>query len=224
MVKNKLSKFAQINTFPNVVQPGDLHPCPDHPLKGQWNEKFFMNDNPIILEVGCGKGEYTTGLGTKFPGHNFIGIDIKGERLWKGAREALDSGLLNVAFLRIQAERINHFFSENEVSGIWLTFPDPQLQGSRSRKRLSSPDFLMRFEKILKSDGLIHLKTDNRALFDYTLYIIKQQGHILGQHTYDLYNSNDITEEGVKEINTYYEAIYLKKGLPIHYLQFRLNK
>jgi tRNA (guanine-N7-)-methyltransferase len=222
--KNKLRKFSEINTFANVIQPGDRHPCPDHPMRGQWNRQYFRNDHPIILEIGCGKGEYTVGLGRAFPENNFIGIDIKGERLWKGAKEALEAGLDNIAFLRIQAERIQHFFVENEVDAIWLTFPDPQLQQSRERKRLTSNRFLDLYQKILKPDGIIHLKTDSRSLFDYTLEMIQQGGHTLLQHTFDLYQDDQVEVHGVKDIQTYYESMYLEQGLPIHYLQFQLKQ
>lgn len=223
MAKNKLHRFSQIHSFSNVVQPGDRYPCPDHPMRGQWNKEFFNNDHPITLEIGCGKGEYTIGLAQAFPERNFIGIDIKGERLWRGAKTALEQGLQNVAFLRIQAERINHFFAEQEVSEIWITFPDPQPQESRIRKRLVYPAFLDRYRRLLLPQGLIHLKTDNRFFFDYALQTIEEQGHELLQHTFDLYHDPAIEEHGVKDIQTYYERKYLEEGLPIHYLQFRLK-
>ena len=193
-------------------------------MRGQWNRQFFLNDHPIILEIGCGKGEYTIGLGRAFPEKNFIGIDIKGEGLWKGAKEALEAGLDNIAFLRIQVERIRHFFSENEVDAIWLTFPDPQLQLSRERKRLTSRRFLDLYQGILKPHGIIHLKTDSRPLFDFTLEMIRQEGHQLLLHTFDLYKDDQVEIHGVKDIQTYYEAKYLEQGLPIHYLQFQLKQ
>jgi tRNA (guanine-N7-)-methyltransferase len=161
VVKNKLKKFSQINAFSNVVQPEIKFPESNFPTKVRWNSDFFRNNNPIILEIGCGKGEYTLGLAKTYPENNFIGIDIKGDRIWKGAKEALEEGIYNAAFLRIQAERINYFFEQDEVSGIWITFPDPQPRGSRMKKRLTSPQFLKRYRDLLKPAGLIHLKTDN---------------------------------------------------------------
>lgn len=224
MAKNKLFRFSQINSFPNVVQPGDRYPCPDHELRGNWCRDYFSNNHPIVLEIGCGKGEYTLGLAQAFAGKNFIGIDIKGDRLWKGAKAALQLGLQNVAFLRIQAERINHFFAENEVSEIWITFPDPQLQETRKRKRLTGPEFLERYSRIINNQGIIHLKTDNRFLFDFTLETIREANHHLLAHTFNLYADDHLETHGLKDIQTHYETKYLQEGLPIHYLQFRLNK
>jgi tRNA (guanine-N7-)-methyltransferase len=223
VAKTKLKKFIQLDNFSNVIQPGDRYPVVDHALKGNWNTIHFKTNNPLTLEIGCGKGEYTIGLAKAFPEKNFIGIDIKGDRLWRGAKEATELGLENVAFLRIQAERINHFFARDEVSEVWLTFPDPQKEESRRRKRLSGPEFLQRFSKILSPQGVIHLKTDSRFLFDFTLQVIREHNHQLIEHTFDLYSVNNISQPGLKEIQTYYEQKYLQQGLPIHYLKFRLT-
>ncbi len=224
MAKNKLKRFREINSFPNVIQPQDKYPVSDYFLKGNWSAGHFGNSFPIILELGCGKGEYALELARTSPEKNFIGIDIKGERLWKGAKTALEEGLTNLAFLRIQAERINHFFGPDEVSGIWLTFPDPQPRKPRRKKRLTSPAFLDRYQRILVKGSPIHLKTDNKDLFEYTLEVVRENNHKLLTYTDDLYNKGtNINEPLVKEIQTYYEKIYLSQNLPIHYLKFLLN-
>lgn len=223
MAKSKLKKFAQINAFSNVVQPEDKYPVSNYHLRGQWNRAFFRNDHPIVLEIGCGKGEYTTGLARACPTMNFIGIDIKGDRLFRGAREALEEGLFNVAFLRIQAERIQYFFDKEEVSGIWLTFPDPQLRGSRRKKRLTSPQFLDRYRNILKDQAPIHLKTDNASLYEYTLETISSGGHALEFASADLYHDERLDEPMLTAIQTYYEEKFLAEGMPIHYLRFHLQ-
>ncbi len=223
MVKNKLKKFTQINAFSNVVQPEIKFPETNFSFKGRWNSHYFRNDNPIVLEIGCGKGEYTIGLAKTYPTKNFIGIDIKGDRMWKGAKEALEEGIHNAAFLRIQAERVNYFFENNEVSGIWLTFPDPQPRGSRMKKRLSSPQFLNRYRNILKPFSPIHLKTDNKALYEYSLDIIQSEGHTLLFATSDLYSVTSPDEPLLHGIQTYYEQMYLSEGVSIKYLCFQLN-
>jgi len=221
--KNKLKKFAEINSLPNVIQPQSQHHIRHFEYKGNWNQAFFRNPNPIILEVGCGKGEYTIGLGSLYPEKNFIGIDIKGDRIWKGATEAMDKVLLNVAFLRIQAEHINSFFDAGEVSGIWLTFPDPQPRKAREKKRLTSPWFLRRYAKLLKPGSPIHLKTDDRALYMYTLEVIREEGHRLAYHTDHLYEDSSVAEHPLKSIQTYYEKKFLEEGKPIHYIRFSLH-
>lgn len=223
MAKKKLKRFAEIEGFANVIQPGDRYPVDEHPNKGRWNEAFFQNDRPIVLEMGCGKGEYTVALARKYPEVNFIGIDIKGERIWKGARHALQEGIDNAAFLRIQAERINYFFAPDEVSGIWITFPDPQLQLSREKKRLTSPRFLQRYAAILKPTSPIHLKTDSNDLYEYTLEVINELGHTLHYHTADLYEKGNVDEPLIKAIQTHYESIFRAKAIPIKYLRFSLK-
>ncbi len=224
MPKNKQKKFAEINSFSNVIQPQLCHHSRmDFRLKGKWNQTFFENKNPVIIELGCGKGEYTVALGKAYPDYNFIGIDIKGDRIWKGASDALAEGLRNVAFLRTQAEHVNTFFSEKEVSGIWLTFPDPQEKKARTKKRLTSPTFLKKYHKILTPQSPIHLKTDNLIFFEYTLSVINENNHRLLAHTYDLYSDNSVYEPLLKEVQTYYEKMFLKEGKAILYLKFSLN-
>ena len=223
MPKNKHRKFAEINSFPNVVQPEYRFPVPDYHLKGKWGERFFFNENPIILEIGCGKGEYTVGLAKAFPGYNFLGIDIKGNRLWTGARDAMENALTNVGFLRVQAEHLYGFFSKNEISGIWITFPDPQLNKPRERKRLTSPRFLNLYKGFLKEDAPIYLKTDNRTFYDFTLDLIKDQGHRLKIATADLYGDPKGVDPQVLNIKTYYESIFLEKGEKICFLEFSLK-
>lgn len=223
MAKTKLKKFAEINSFSNVIQPEAHYDLTHFDLRGRWRDGFFGNSCPIVLEIGCGKGEYTIGLAKANPGINFIGIDIKGDRIWKGAKQALDEGLYNVAFLRIQAENIATFFGQDEVNGIWLTFPDPQPRKTRQRKRLTSPVFINRYRQILSQGAPIHLKTDDAALFAYTLEVIQQDEHTLIAATQDLYGKPIPGEPIAKEIQTYYENKFLEKGLPIHYLKFSLH-
>lgn len=223
MAKQKLRKFADINFFSNVVQPELRHPVNEFYLRGKWSSDFFCNDLPIILEIGCGKGEYTVGLARTYPTNNYIGIDIKGDRIWTGAREALEEGLHNAAFLRIQAERLVHTFAREEVSGIWLTFPDPQLRESRRKKRLTSPQFLARYARILRRGSPIHLKTDNKVLFDYTLEVIREGSHKLHFATGDLYRDTVPDEPLIQQVRTYYENKFLEQGLPICYLKFSLS-
>lgn len=190
-------------------------------LKGKWNENFFGNNNPIILELGCGKGEYTVGLAEKYPDGNFIGMDIKGARMWKGCKYSVDNKMPNVAFIRTKIELIGFYFDYQEVSEIWLPFPDPQIRKSNEKKRMTSPAFLERYHQILKPDHTIHLKTDNNKLFDYTLEVISEANHHLHFHTYDVYHSG--APEDVKNIQTFYEKMFLEDGLKINYLSFSLN-
>lgn len=224
MPKNKLKKFAEINSFSNVIQaPVQLSGINSFPNKGNWSQSYFRNNNPIVLEIGCGKGEYTVSLGEAYPEVNFIGIDIKGDRIWKGARDALEKGLHNVAFLRTQAEMINVFFDKEEVSGIWLTFPDPQERKTRAKKRLTSPSFLERYSNILKPGSPIRLKTDNARLFEYTLSVIEDGKHALHASSNNLYADKTISEPMLKEIQTYYEKIFLRQDKAIHYIKFSLH-
>lgn len=219
--KNKLQRFAENLTFDNLFQYNyeQLINLPFE-LKGRWKEDFFLNDHPITLELGCGKGEYTVGLAERYPGRNFIGFDIKGARLWKGLTMARQKGLGNVAFVRTKIDNINFFFESEEVSEIWITFPDPQPQLSRARKRLTSPLFLDRYRGILKPGGIIHLKTDSDLLYEYTLEVIREKSLPLHYHTNDLYAIGDEME--VKSIRTYYEQIWLSQGLTIKYIRFGL--
>ncbi len=217
MGKDKLRKFAEVATFKNVVQ---LDAGKEY--KGQWSSKFFGNDKPLILELACGKGEYTVNLAKMFPDHNFIGIDYKGNRIWRGAKTALEDGTENVGFLRIQIETILEFFEENEVSEIWITFPDPQPQDSREKKRLTNPVFLERYKFILKEDGVMHLKTDSDFFYNYTIEQIEQLGLTKYKETTDLYKS-DIVDD-VLSIKTYYEGKYLAIDKSINYVQWTFKK
>lgn len=221
MGKNKLQRFAEMATFPNVVQPLlDEIKDKDHPLKGKWKQEFFKNDKPIVLELGCGKGEYTLGLSRKYPGKNFLGIDIKGARIWGGAKEALANSLDNAGFLRTRIEHINSFFEEDEVSEIWITFPDPQEKRIRAKKRLTSSRFLPRYLKFLKPGGIIHLKTDNSILYEYTHRMAVHNKFNILLNTSDLYNSGQTDE--ILEIKTFYESQYLALGVPIKYIRFTI--
>lgn len=222
MGKNKLERFAETETFKNFVQLPAYNFTEDFYLKNKWSSDFFGNDHPLFLELGCGKGEYTVGLSRLYPENNYVGIDIKGARMWRGAKTAIDENISNAGFLRIHINQITHFFGEKEVSGIWITFPDPQPQKARANKRLTSPRFLERYRPLLKNDAIINLKTDNVGLFEFTLEVIAQQKHSLLAHTFDLYAS-DIDDEA-KNIQTFYESRFLEEGQKICYLQFRLNQ
>ena len=221
MAKNKLKKFAQMKEYPHVIQPTLNELKEGFCLKGKWRKDFFKNDNPLVLELGCGMGEYSVGLANKYPDKNFLGIDIKGARIWQGATESLEKGMKNVGFLRIRIDWIEMCFAKTEVDEIWITFPDPQLKKRRGTKRLTHPRFLKRYKKILKEDAPIHLKTDSQFLHGFTLGVIAGENHILEDATEDLYNSNQQREH--MDIKTHYEKIFLKKGLPITYLRFKLN-
>lgn len=213
MGKDKLRKFAEINTFANVLQLDA-----GKSMKGEWAVKHFGNNRPVVLELACGKGEYTVNLAKLFPGHNFIGVDFKGNRIWRGAKTALEEGIPNVAFLRIQIETILEYFAENEVSEIWITFPDPQPQKSREKKRLTNPSFLAKYRQILAPEGIMHLKTDNDGLFAYTQEKLSELGLTIHAQTADLYRS-DVVDE-VLSIETYYEKKYLQTAKNINYLKW----
>jgi tRNA (guanine-N7-)-methyltransferase len=218
--KGKLSKFAEIETFPNVLQPTFEEVFKkNYELKGDWNKTFFKNSKPITLELGCGKGEYTIGMARMFPERNFIGIDIKGARIWKGAKKALQDELSNVAFLRTRIDFITSFFTTDEVDEIWITFPDPQLK--KDLKKLTSSRFLNRYCQFLKPVGTINLKTDSRELYDYTCSIISHNKLQIISKTDNLYESHLNNE--ILSIRTFYESMWLEEGYKIHYIQFRLN-
>jgi tRNA (guanine-N7-)-methyltransferase len=219
--KKKIERFAETATFPNFFQPDFREAMEGFRLRGRWSSEYFGNHHPLVLELGCGKGEYTTGLARKYPHKNFIGVDIKGARMWRGAKTALEENLSNAAFLRSQVGMVGRFFGPDEVSEIWIPFPDPQQQNARSSKRLTSPRFIGFYRKILAPDAIIHLKTDNAGLFAYTLDVIAEQGHRLLFATHDLYAEDASCEAA--EIQTYYENIWLKEGSTIKYLNFRLN-
>ncbi len=222
MGKDKLRRFSENLTFDCFVQPEfDAIFRTDHPLKGNWNRDFFRNDRPIILELGCGKGEYTVALAQRDPLHNYIGIDIKGARMWRGAKTATECGMTNVGFLRTRIEFINALFAENEVSEIWITFPDPQLKTRRAKKRLTAPLFLARYARMVCPDGLIHLKTDSQHLYGYTQEVIRQYGLRCEVANADIYGSGYADE--VLSVKTAYEQQFLSMGLPITYTRFSLG-
>jgi len=212
MGHKKLIRFAELETFDNVLQfPGNI--------KGKWAE-FLKNENPIVLELACGKGEYAVGLGALYPQKNFIGIDIKGNRIWVGAKKALDNKLHNVAFLRTQIDQVNEYFSKAEVSEIWITFPDPQLRKSKAKKRLTHPKFLRLYQQFLKQGGNIHLKTDSPDLYEFTKRVIEMYGCVLHNDHEDLYHSETISEE--LKIKTHYESLDIAQSNRVHYLCFSL--
>lgn len=217
MGKNKLAKFDDMAGFPHVFQyPFSVLEAEGFDMKGHWNSRFFKNNNPIVLELGCGKGEYTVGLGKLFPKKNFIGIDIKGARMWSGAKESLDEGMTNIAFLRTHIELINRFFNPGEVSEIWLTFPDPQMK--KLNKRLTSTRFMKLYREILAENGVIHLKTDSNFMYTYTKKMAEVNNYPVLFNTEDLYHSDLV--DPILNIKTYYEQQWLERGLNIKYLQF----
>lgn len=231
MSKGKLEKFAEIGTFPNVFQLPLLHNSEDFSLKGKWHQEYFKNNNPLVLELGCGKGEYTVGLAEKFPNKNFIGVDIKGARLWRGSKTAFDNKMNNVAFVRTRIDHIEKVFAPGEVDEIWVTFPDPQPQKTRERKRLTSPVFLNRYAKILKQSGIVNLKTDNFPLYDYSKEVAQELKLELLASTDDLYKSIEKAEDTyisknaeLLQIKTYYEKMFLEQGLKINYLSFKISR
>jgi tRNA (guanine-N7-)-methyltransferase len=212
MGQKKLIRFAELNTFPNVLQfPEDI--------SGKWS-RFFTNNNPIVLELACGKGEYAVGLGQLYPDKNFIGIDLKGNRIWVGAKKALQNNLQNVAFLRTQIDQVNEYFANNEVAEIWITFPDPQLRTSKAKKRLTHPKFLRLYQQFLAPDGLIHLKTDSPDLYDFTKLVIGLYGCTVNKDYKDIYKQPVIAEE--LEIKTHYESLDIAGSNRVHYLSFTL--
>jgi tRNA (guanine-N7-)-methyltransferase len=219
--KNKLKRFAENMTFDNLFQYHYEEVKDGFFLKGKWGKAFFKNDQPIVLELGCGKGEYTIGLAKRYPDKNFIGIDIKGARMWRGLKTAKEEGLKNVAFVRTRINLVEYFFDTNEVSEIWITFPDPHARDRKARKRLTSPQFLNRYKKFLKHNGCIHLKTDNIVFFEYTLDVIKERNLELLLSSYDIYDGSIDNE--LTQIQTFYEKKWLEHGTKIKYLKFKLN-
>lgn len=227
--RNKLQKFAELLTFPNVYENFD----PKHPqligaggmpvsLRGCWAEAHFKNDHPITLELACGRGEYTLGLARRYPGRNFIGVDIKGARIWKGAKIALEEGLDNAAFLRTRIEQVALFFAPEEIGEIWITFPDPFLKKGKANRRLTAPPFLRSYRQILKKDGLVHLKTDSPQLYEFTLEVLKEEPGVNL-----LYQNDDIYAAPLPvpelELKTYYEKMHLEEGRKIKYVRFRFE-
>lgn len=227
MGKNKLSRFAENLTFDHLVQPTFTELTQgEFQLKGRWNADFFKREVPLVLELGCGGGEYTVGLAAMYPQRNFLGVDIKGARLWRGARTAKETGLANVGFLRTHVDHLLRLFGQQEVDEIWLTFSDPQI--GKARKRLTSPLFLARYKEILKPGGVVHLKTDSPLLFEYTLEQIA--GHKLTIHEQsgnvyaELVKRVSPEEQAVLNIRTYYEQMWLAEGRTIHYVRFGMNE
>jgi tRNA (guanine-N7-)-methyltransferase len=220
MAKNKLQKFADMETYSHVFQyPFAVLRERGFDMRGKWNEMFFHNDNPIVLELGCGKGEYAVGLARRYPDKNFIGVDIKGARMWTGASEAKAEGIENVAFLRTHIELITHFFAPGEVSEIWITFPDPQMK--KTRKRLTSTRMLELYREILKENGIIHLKSDSPFLYTYTRTMVQENNFPILIDTDDLYNSG--IDDDILGIKTFYEQQWLERGKSIKYIKFLLE-
>ena len=217
MGKNKLSKFANMEEYPHVFQyPFSVLKEKGFEMKGKWNELFFKNNNPIVLELGCGKGEYTVGLGKLFPNKNFIGVDIKGARMWTGAKQSLEDGMTNVAFLRTHIELIDQFFASGEISEIWITFPDPQM--NKTNKRMTSTRFMQLYRRILGIDGIVHLKSDSNFMFTYTCEMVRENQLPVLFETDDLYHSGLVDD--ILKIQTYYEQQWLARGLNIKYIKF----
>jgi tRNA (guanine-N7-)-methyltransferase len=221
--KNKLKRFRENEAFDNVFQPSrdDLVKT-DYELKGTWNSTVFKNNNPLILELGCGKGEYTIELAKRYPEKNFIGIDIKGARFWRGAKTAGDENISNAVFLRTQIELIDFIFAENEVDEIWITFPDPQIKYKRTKHRMTNVQFIEKYKKVLKPNGLMHLKTDSEFMHGYTLGLLHGANYEVLYANHNIYKLEGSPKE-VTEIQTYYESQYLEHNKAITYIRFKIN-
>ncbi|MEY8849992.1 tRNA (guanosine(46)-N7)-methyltransferase TrmB [Psychroserpens sp. XS_ASV72] len=221
--KNKLKRFRENETFSNVIQPS-RETLLDHTFefRGRWKSAFFKNENPIVLELGCGKGEYTVAMAEKYPEKNFIGIDIKGARFWRGAKTAVENDMTNVAFLRIQIELVEQAFAENEVDEIWITFPDPQIKYKRTKHRMTNTEFLKRYKTILKPEGTVNLKTDSEFMHGYTLGLLHGEGHEVLYANHDVYKLEGSPEE-VTSIQTFYESQYLEQNKAITYIRFKIK-
>lgn len=219
--KNKLKRFRENDTFANVLQPEREQILKGFALKGKWNT-HFNNNNPIVLELGCGKGEYTIALARKNPTINYIGIDLKGARFWRGAKTALEENLTNVAFIRTQIELIDLLFAENEVDEIWITFPDPQIKYTRTKHRLTNATFLKRYDTVLKPEGIVNLKTDSEFMHGYTLGLLHGAGHEVIYAHHDIYKNTHSPEE-VTSTQTFYESQYLETGKAITYIKFKIR-
>lgn len=221
--KNKLRRFKENETFDNVYQPTREALINNFfIMKGNWNRSIFRNNNPLVLELGCGKGEYTVALAKKYPNKNFIGIDIKGARFWRGAKTATEEKIPNVAFLRTQIELIEYSFAQNEVDEIWITFPDPQIKYKRTKHRLTNAEFLNRYKAILKEDGIVNLKTDSEFMHGYTLGLLQGAGHEVLYANHNVYKQEGSPEE-VTSIQTFYESQYLEQGKPITFIRFKIK-
>jgi tRNA (guanine-N7-)-methyltransferase len=221
--KNKLKRFQDNEVFENVIQPLRSEIVEEEfQFKGKWKRDFFKNDKPLILELGCGKGEYTLGLAERNKDCNYLGIDIKGARFWRGAKTALENEMPNVGFLRTQIELVDQVFAEGEVDEIWITFPDPQIKWKRTKHRMTNPEFLNKYKHILTKEGIIHLKTDSEFMHGYTLGILEGLGHDILYAHHNIYVNHEAPEE-VVGIQTFYEQQYLDKNKSITYLKFRLK-
>tara|TARA_R110002050_G_scaffold209651_2_gene345638 strand:- start:104 stop:778 length:675 start_codon:yes stop_codon:yes gene_type:complete len=221
--KNKLRRFRENETFENVVQPSREEVINNSlSLMGNWRKEFFKNENPLVLELGCGKGEYSVSLAKANPNINFLGIDIKGARFWRGAKIALEENLDNVGFLRTQIELVDHLFAENEVDEIWITFPDPQIKYKRTKHRLTNEEFLQKYKKILKPEGVVHLKTDSEFMHGYTLGLLHGLRETIEYAHHDVYGSQG-APRAVTDIQTFYENQYLEVGKKITYIRFRFR-
>lgn len=221
--KNKLKRFRENETFSNVIQPKREELLADSfSFKGQWGHSFFKNDKPIVLELGCGKGEYTLALAKRHPNKNYIGIDIKGARFWKGAKTALSEDMNNVGFLRIQIELLTRCFAPGEIDEIWITFPDPQIKYKRTKHRLTNVDFLRSYQNVLKPDGLVHLKTDSEFMHGYTLGLLHGLGQKVNFAQHDVYGATG-APEAVTAVQTFYESQYLAHDKKITYVSFSLH-
>ena len=221
--KNKLKRFKENETFTNVFQPSRVDLVnKQYNLKGNWNATFFKNNNPLILELGCGKGEYSVELAKKYPEKNFIGIDIKGARFWRGAKTAMEENIPNVAFIRTQIELVEYVFGEHEVDEIWITFPDPQIKYKRTKHRMTNAEFLKRYKTILKPEGTVNLKTDSEFMHGYTLGLLHGEGHEVLYANHDVYKQEGCPED-VTSIQTYYESQYLEQNKAITYIRFKIK-
>ena len=221
--KNKLKRFRENDTFANVFQPSREELVEEaFSLKGQWNKTYFKNKHPLVLELGCGKGEYTVALAKKYPEKNFIGIDIKGARFWRGAKTSIEESITNTAFIRMQIELIEHAFEKEEVDEIWITFPDPQIKYKRTKHRLTNATFLKRYKHILKPKGIMNLKTDSEFMHGYTLGLLHGAGHEVLYANHDVYHQEGSPEE-VTSVQTFYESQYLEKDKAITYIRFKIK-
>lgn len=221
--KNKLKRFKENETFENVLQPTREEVVSgEFQYKGKWNSDFFKNNNPIIVELGCGKGEYTIGLAERNPNINYIGIDVKGARFWRGAKTAIETGMNNVGFVRTQIELIENIFSSHEISEIWITFPDPQIKYKRTKHRMTNSEFLKMYKKILKPEGVVNLKTDSEFMHGYTLGLLHGEGHEVLYSNHNVYKNEGSPSE-VTEIQTFYENQYLEINKAITYIRFKIK-
>lgn len=221
--KNKLKRFRENDTFSNVVQPSREELVEGRfSLKGNWKQGFFKNENPIVLELGCGKGEYSVGLAREYPEKNFLGIDIKGARFWRGAKTALEENMSNVGFMRTQIELIDHAFAKEEIDEIWITFPDPQIKYKRTKHRMTNSEFLQKYKQVLKPGGCVNLKTDSEFMHGYTLGLLHGEGHEILDANHNVYK-NEYSPKEVIGIQTFYEKQYLDQGKPITYIKFRVK-